>query len=99
MNNVIVINCSKDATEFFSTERLGVTTSPLTTTPAKDYRDDAALLAEINTEPLFLQQFLVHQVTIEGKNQLVAVELHTHYTIVIGGVHKGDCQGVLDALQ
>jgi yecA family protein len=99
MDNVIVINCSKDAAEFFSTTRQGVITSPLTAAPAKDYRDDAALLAEVSAEPLFIQQFLVHLVTIDGKKQLIVMELHTRFTVVITGIRKGDYQGFLDALQ
>lgn len=99
MNNVIVINCSKNAAEFFFTRHQRGITSALTAAPAKDYRDDAAILADVSTEPLFIQQFLVHQVIIEGKQQLIAMELHTRYTVVIAGVREGDCQGFLDALQ
>ncbi|WP_164852259.1 UPF0149 family protein [Rheinheimera riviphila] len=99
MNNVLVINCSKDAAEFFSTLRQGVTLSPLTAAPTKHYRDDATIQTEISAEPWFFQQFLVHQVSIEGKKQLIVMELHTRYVVVISGVRKGDCQGFLDALQ
>lgn len=91
---MLIINCTKAATEFFSKTRKGEKTSPVEL-PSDKKLDAAIVQANFPGE----WQWMVHAVKVKAKNVLVAMDYNTRFSISLSELKKGDPDDFINRLE
>lgn len=87
---MLILNCTKNAADFFSTTKKGKKLSPLDPAPLKT-------IAASNDNRQW--QWLVHAIKVKGKNVLVVMDYHTRFSITLSGLKKGDDSTFMNSLE
>ena len=103
---MLVFNCTKAATAFFTKTRKGVKYSPVKTAPEKtiagslqsptrspkdNHNKDQALIGESKH-----WHWLVHAIKVKRKSVLVLMEYESRFAMTFTGLKKGDTQAFLN---
>lgn len=80
---MLVFNCTKAASDFFTVSRRGQKQTPIEDKPTESIFDVGTALEPIS-------QWLVHVIKVQRKNVIVAMHVHTRYAMVFCSVKKGD---------
>lgn len=93
---MLVFNCTKAASDFFTVTRKGEKISPIAPAPCKLIADDADYLKENDgSAPKELCEWLVHVTRVQRKTIIFAIEKDTRYVMTFVDLKKGEYQQFL----
>lgn len=87
---MLVFNCTKAASDFFTTVRKGNKSSPMSPIPKKKLIDEPVLHSR--------QQWhwMVHVKKINRRNVLLAMDMDSRFCMIFWGIKKGNVQNFLE---
>ncbi|ODS10611.1 DUF6933 domain-containing protein [Vibrio scophthalmi] len=90
---MLIFNCSKAASDFFSITRKGVKVSPVAAAPCNLLSDDIKHIKnDDGNTPAELNEWLIHVVRVQCKPIVFAIEQNTRYIMTFVDLKKGDVQ-------
>lgn len=82
----MIFNCTEAASWFFSRVHKGQTITAVDTTPPSSVIEDDELHGAD-------EQWLVHAITVQRKNVLLAIHIKTRYCLILADAKKADARG------
>lgn len=92
---MLIFNCTKAATEFFTVTRKGVKQSPVSA-PSKDITTDSQRIQHTDGSQTLLFQWVLHAITLKRKHCLIAMEVNTRFSVILPAMPKGDPEVFID---
>lgn len=90
---MLIFNCSKAASDFFTVTRKGEKISPIEPSPCKLMEDDVDYVKEDDgSTPKELSEWLVHVIRVQRKSIVFAIEKNTRYVMTFIDLKKGEYQ-------
>ena len=87
---MLIFNCTKAATEFFTVTRKGVKQSFVHAPPNKDIAADGQYLQNDEGKPTLAFQWVLHAITVKRKHCLIAMEANTRFSVILTAMSKGN---------
>ncbi len=81
---MLIFNCTKAATDFFSSTKKGKKISAIETAPHKTISESAEC-----SKP-HQWQWLVHTIKVKGKNVIIVMDYQSRFGITLSALEKGD---------
>ncbi len=90
---MLIFNCTKAASDFFTVTRQGEKISPINPTPCKLISDDIYHLKDNDgNTPKEISEWLVHVIRVQRKPIIFAIEKNTRYVMTFVDLKKGEYQ-------
>lgn len=90
---MLIFNCTKAASDFFTVTRKGEKISPIDPTPCKLMTDDIDhLKGNDGSSPKEISEWLVHVIRVQRKPIVFAIEKDTRYVMTFIDLKKGEYQ-------
>ncbi len=93
---MLIFNCTKAATEFFTVTRKGVKQSVVYPPPNKDIAADGQYLQNDEGKPTLAFQWVLHAITVKRKHCLIAMEVNTRFSVILTAMPKGNPDAFID---
>lgn len=84
---MLIFNCTEAASNFFSRVSKGKKITPVEKPPSPVIEDD-----EVGE---FVEQWLVHAITVQRKHVLFVIHVRTRYCMIFAGAKKADVEGFI----
>ncbi|MFC3024200.1 DUF6933 domain-containing protein [Vibrio zhugei] len=93
---MLIFNCTKAASDFFTVTRKGERISPIDPSPCKLMADDVDYLkGNDGSTPKEISEWLVHVIRVQRKPIVFAIEKDTRYVMTFVDLKKGEYQRFL----
>lgn len=86
---MLIFNCTKAATEFFTATRKGVKQSPVYA-PNQDITTVSQRIQHTDGSQTVLFQWVLHAITVKRKHCLIAMEVNTRFSVILTAMPKGN---------
>lgn len=93
---MLIFNCTKAATEFFTVTRKGVKQSFVHAPLNKDIAADGQYLQNDEGKPTLAFQWVLHAITVKRKHCLIAMEVNTRFSVILTAMPKGNPDAFID---
>jgi hypothetical protein len=85
---MLIFNCTEAASKFFSRVHKGKKITEV------DYNPPSSIIEDDGVAP-FVEQWLVHAITVQRKHVLLAIHVKTRYCMIFADVKKADAEGFI----
>ena len=85
---MLIFNCTEAASKFFSRVHKGKTLTPI------DPKPPSSVIEDDGCAP-FVEQWLVHAITVQRKHVLFVIHVETRYCMIFADAKKADTEGFI----
>ncbi|MGJ8692647.1 MAG: DUF6933 domain-containing protein [Thalassotalea sp.] len=91
---MLIFNCTKAATDFFTSSIKGKKHSPIEPTDHKTIEDaiqaQPSTLVQVGKNSVNNWHWLVHVITVKRKKSIIVMDYHSRFSMTLTGLKKGD---------
>ena len=91
---MLIFNCTKAATEFFTRTAKGEKHSPIEATEHKTIEDaiqaQPSTVVQVGKNSVKNWHWLVHVITVKRKKSIIVMDYHSRFSMTLTGLKKGD---------